>query len=133
MSLKLQSIIINVVTRFVGSADHRALNKSGLQNCILLFFPDANVVYGVWASGVCSYWTIYGTQWWASNHTLYLLEKFWVPVMNLCFTVCSKKLQSALKSVQEAWIVQINFSTAFDRVNHPWILYVICSVLFILT
>ena len=38
------------------------------------------------------------------------------------------KLQSALESRQEANIVQIDFSTAFDRVNHQGILYRLCSV-----
>ena len=48
-------------------------------------------------------------------------------------------LQSALESGQEAWIEQIDFSTAFDRVNHLGILYKLCymgiagSVLHILT
>ena len=36
--------------------------------------------------------------------------------------------QSALESVQEARIVQIDFSAAFDRVNHLGILCKICSV-----
>ena len=40
----------------------------------------------------------------------------------------SHTLQSALKSGQEAWIVQIDFSAAFDRVNHLSILYKLCSV-----
>ena len=35
----------------------------------------------------------------------------------------SHTLQSALESGQEARIVQINFSAAFDRVNHQGILY----------
>ena len=35
----------------------------------------------------------------------------------------SHSLQSALESGQEARIVQIDFSTAFDRVNHQGILY----------
>ena len=39
----------------------------------------------------------------------------------------SHKLQSALESGQEAWIVQIDFSAAFDRVNHLGILYKLCS------
>ena len=34
----------------------------------------------------------------------------------------SHTLQSALESGQEARIVQINFSAAFDRVNHQGIL-----------
>ena len=37
-------------------------------------------------------------------------------------------LQSALESGQEARIVQIDFSVAFDRVNHLGILYKLCSV-----
>ena len=35
----------------------------------------------------------------------------------------SHTLQRALESGQEARIVQIDFSTAFDRVNHQGILY----------
>ena len=40
----------------------------------------------------------------------------------------SHTLQSALESGQEARIVQINLSVAFDRVNHLDILYKLCSV-----
>ena len=40
----------------------------------------------------------------------------------------SHTLQSALESGQEARIVQIDFSAAFDRVNHQGILYWLCSV-----
>ena len=40
----------------------------------------------------------------------------------------SHTLQSALESGQEAKIVQIDFSTAFDRVNHQRIFYKLCSV-----
>ena len=40
----------------------------------------------------------------------------------------SHTLQSALESGQEARIVQIDSSAAFDRVNHPGILYKLCSV-----
>ena len=40
----------------------------------------------------------------------------------------SHTLQSALDSGQEARIVQIDFSAAFDRVNHLGILYNLCSV-----
>ena len=40
----------------------------------------------------------------------------------------SHTLQSALESGQEARIVQIDFSVAFDRVNHQGILYRLCSV-----
>ena len=52
----------------------------------------------------------------------------------LCITACdallcvSHTLQSALEIGLEAWIVQINFSAAFDRVNHLGILYKLCSV-----
>ena len=51
----------------------------------------------------------------------------------------SHTLQSVLESGSEARIVQIDFSAAFDRVNHLGILYKLCSVgiggsvLFILT
>ena len=40
----------------------------------------------------------------------------------------SHKLQSVLESGQEARIVQIVFSAAFDKVNHLCILYKLCSV-----
>ena len=40
----------------------------------------------------------------------------------------SHTLQSALESGQEARIVQIDFSAAFNRVNHLGILYKLCSV-----
>ena len=40
----------------------------------------------------------------------------------------SHKLQSSLESGQEVRIVQINFSTAVDRVNHQGILYKLSSV-----
>ena len=40
----------------------------------------------------------------------------------------SHTLQSALERGQEARIVQIDFSAAFDRVNHQGILYEHCSV-----
>ena len=40
----------------------------------------------------------------------------------------SHTLQSALDSGQEAMIIQIDFSTAFDRVNHQGILYKLSSV-----
>ena len=40
----------------------------------------------------------------------------------------SHTLQSALESEQEARIVQIDFSAAFDRVNHQRILYNLYSV-----
>ena len=37
-------------------------------------------------------------------------------------------LQSALEMGHEARIVQIDFSAAFDRVNHQEILFKLCSV-----
>ena len=40
----------------------------------------------------------------------------------------SHTLQSALERGQEARIVQIDFSAAFDRVNYQGILYKLCSV-----
>ena len=40
----------------------------------------------------------------------------------------SHTLQSALEIGKEARIVQIDFSAAFDRVNHLGILYKLCSV-----
>ena len=40
----------------------------------------------------------------------------------------SHTLQSALDSGQEARMVQIDFSAAFDRVNHQGIMYKLCSV-----
>ena len=40
----------------------------------------------------------------------------------------SHTLESALESEQEATIVLIDFSAAFDRVNHKGILYELCSV-----
>ena len=40
----------------------------------------------------------------------------------------SHTLQSALESRQDTRIVQIDFSAAFDRVNHRSILYRLCSV-----
>ena len=53
-----------------------------------------------------------------------LIGKVWVPVMQFCV---SHTLQSALESGQEARIVQIDFSAAFDIVNHQFILYKLCS------
>ena len=44
------------------------------------------------------------------------------------FLFLSHTLQSALESGQEARIVQIHFSAAFDRVSHQGILYKLCSV-----
>ena len=54
-----------------------------------------------------------------------LIVKVWVPVMHFCV---SHTLQSALESGLEAWIIQNDFSAAFDRVNHLGILDKLCSV-----
>ena len=43
----------------------------------------------------------------------------------LCMT---HTLSSALESGREASVVQIDFSAAFDRVNHHCIVYRLCSV-----
>ena len=40
----------------------------------------------------------------------------------------SHTLQSALESGQDARILQIDFSAAYDRVDHQGILYKLCSV-----
>ena len=40
----------------------------------------------------------------------------------------SHTLKSALKSGQETIIMQIDISTAFDRVNHQGILFKLCPV-----
>ena len=40
----------------------------------------------------------------------------------------SHTLQNALESGQEAQIVQVDFSSSFDRVKHLGILYKLCSV-----
>ena len=67
----------------------------------------------------------------------FLIGKVWVPVMHFC--VCRIHCKSALESRQVAGIVQIDFSAAFDSVNHQGILNKLCSVgiggsvLFILT
>ena len=52
-------------------------------------------------------------------------HKWWSTLALLCV---SHTLQSVLESGQEARIVQIDFSAAFDRVNHQGILYKLSSV-----
>ena len=70
-------------------------------------------------SGGSSSRTIYGTLLCASNHPVCLSER-----CGYCdVLLCVSHLQSALESGQEARIVQIDFSTAFDMVNHQEILY----------
>ena len=66
--------------------------------------------------------TIYGTLWCACNHPVCL--------SGTCDALLcvSHTLQSALESGQEARIVHIDFSAAFDRVNHQGILHRLSSV-----
>ena len=74
------------------------------------------------------------------NHPIFLSEKSGYLWCTLCFiqihckvrtlqSLCtlSNTLQIALESVQEARIVQIDFSAGFDRVNHQGFLYKHCS------
>ena len=63
--------------------------------------------------------------WCASNHIIGLSER-----LGTCDALLSMSHtnQSALESGQEARIVQIDFTAAFDRVNHLGILYELCSV-----
>ena len=51
-----------------------------------------------------------------------------LPTTQFAYRKVSHTLQSALESGQEARIVQIDFSAAFDRVNHQGILHKLCSV-----
>ena len=64
-------------------------------------------------------------QWSASNHPVCLSEK---SGYLYCIFLRAHTLQSALESGPEARIVQIDFSAAFDWVNHLRILYKLCSV-----
>ena len=52
----------------------------------------------------------------------------YVIIIILYYYYVSHTLQSALESGQEARIVQIDFSAAFDNVNHQGILYRLRSV-----
>ena len=56
-----------------------------------------------------------------------LIGKVWAPVIHALLCV-SHTLQSALESGQETRIVRIDFSAAFDRVNHQGILCKLNSV-----
>ena len=68
---------------------------------------------------------IYGKQRCASNHPF----AYWKGLGTCDALMCvSHTLQSALVRGQEARIVQIDFSAAFDMVNHLGILYKLCSV-----
>ena len=69
-------------------------------------------------------WTIYGTQWCASNHSVWLSER---SGYQWCTFVCVAYTAKCIYG-HEAGIVQIDFSAAFDRVNHQGILYKLCSV-----
>ena len=54
---------------------------------------------------------------------------YWIGFGTCNALLCvSHTLQSSLESGQEARIVQIDFSAAFDRVNHQGILYRLSSV-----
>ena len=64
-------------------------------------------------------------MWCASNHQLAYRKGLGTCDELLCV---SHTLQSALEIGQEFRIVQINFSAAFDRVNHQGILYKLSSV-----
>ena len=75
--------------------------------------------------GVSSSWTIYGTQWCAPTSQFAYRKGLGTCDALLCV---SHTLHSALESGQEARIVQIDFSAAFDRANHLGILYKLCSV-----
>ena len=61
-----------------------------------------------------------------------VVEVNWLTLHQECRTSvrvpCTGEWEWALESGQEARIVQIDFSAAFDRVNHLGILYQLCSV-----
>ena len=74
---------------------------------------------------MCSFWTIYGT-----HNVLPTTQFAYRKGLGTCdtFLCVFHTLQTALESEQEARIVQIDFSAAFDRVNYQGILYRLCSV-----
>ena len=84
-------------------------------------FHNISIAQGVWAPGVGSPRTIYGTQWCASTTQFAYRKGLGTCDALLCV---SHTLQSALESGQEARSVQIDFSAAFDRVNHQGFLSV---------
>ena len=117
-------------------------------------FPYKSIVYGIWAPGVCSSWTIYGTQRRASNHPVCLSERsgyLWcsfvlVPCTAKCLGEWAGEWQIIVWNSLDRglhdpnyWIVQVYFGAAFHMANHQGILYRLCSVgigssvLFILT
>ena len=77
--------------------------------------------------GVGSPRTIYGTQWQCVLPTTQFAYQKGLGTCDALLCM-SHTLQSALESGQEARIVQIDFSAAFDRVKHQGILYKLCSV-----
>ena len=82
-------------------------------------FHNNRIVKAVWVLDVFSSWPICGMQWCASKCPVCLSERSGY----LWCIIVSHALQSALESRQEARIVLIDFSAAFDRVNHLGILY----------
>ena len=80
--------------------------------------------------GVGSSHTIYGTRWFTSNHPVCLLEMSgYLHVMNFFMRVTYTA--KCIGEWQEARIVQIDFSAAFDWVNHQGILYKLFCVGFL--
>ena len=72
-----------------------------------------------------------GGQWVTTHECVLLTTQFaYRKGLGTCDALLcvSHTLQSALENGQEAWIVQIDFSAAFDRVNHLGFLYKLCSV-----
>ena len=72
---------------------------------------------------------VYGTVWCASNHLVCSSER---SGYLLCTVVHVKTMSSGFQSGQEARIIQIDFSTAFDRVYTIrfalWVLEVLCCL-----
>ena len=77
--------------------------------------------------GVGSSRQLCGTQWCASNHPVYLSERsvyMWCVFVHVPYTA---KWIGELALIRYR-IVQIEFSTAFDWVNHQGIVYMLCYV-----
>ena len=56
------------------------------------------------------------------------MGEVWLPVTHCDVLLCvSLTLQSALRSGQEAWILEADFRAVFDRVDHQGIFYKLCS------
>ena len=77
--------------------------------------------------GVGSSWTICGMQWCAFNHPVWLSERsvyLWCTFAHIPYTAkYIGELAGFLDRIQ-----QIDFSAAFDRIDHQVILYQLCSV-----